>query len=117
MAAAAVIGFGLLAAPSAVGRDLGPFDPTGVPLGDPDVYSVEVYNHVSVGFSVEVDVGPEVGDPLIVLVCVISNLIFPLVGDYRITILSCLLFVGRYLFPQILRLWEFRIIRTTSNSF
>lgn len=54
----AVVGFGLLSVPSAVGQDLSPFDPTGLLLGDPEVYSVEVHNHALAGFSVEVDVGP-----------------------------------------------------------
>ena len=62
MEAAIAVGVGLLAAPSAVGQELfdpDPFDSTGVLLRDPDIYNVEVLNHGSVDFLVEVDVSPD----------------------------------------------------------
>ena len=60
--AAVGVAFGLLAAPSVVGQELfdpSLFDPAGVLLRDPDVYSVEVHNQGSAGFSMEMDVGSD----------------------------------------------------------
>ena len=85
----------------------GQFDSTGALLRDTNIYTVEVHNHGAARFC----------EPLTVLVCVISNFVLPLVEAWGITILSRLLFVGQRLFTQILRRWEFRIIRTTSNLF
>lgn len=57
--AAAVVGIGLLFAPSAVGQERPPAEPhpgESRSLLSPEVYSIEVHNHASAGFSISLSI-------------------------------------------------------------